>query len=140
MIANPNSLATLQTEWQGVIQMRERMRHLVVSTFAFDAKKSPAFGDLLYNLPFLLAFDVLKHVLLQAREEGLFTASRHRLSDLMDSAKEALSWVDWQCLWEGMKRRNEVAHDGKLFGDIQCLQYIADIEAQLVAWGIIPTD
>jgi hypothetical protein len=139
MIANPNSLATLQTEWHGVIQMRERMRHLVVSTFAFDANKSPAFGDLFYNLPFLLAFDVLKQVLLQAREEGLFAASRHRLVDLMDSAKTALPWVDWQCLREAVKRRNEVAHDGKLFGDIQCLQDIADIEAQLVAWGIIST-
>lgn len=138
MIVDPNSLATFQAEWQGVIQMRERMRHLVVSTFAFDAKKSPAFGDLFYNLPFLLAFDVLKQVLLQAREEGLFTASRHRLSDLMDSAKGALSWVDWQHLHEAVKRRNEVAHNGKLFGDIQCLQDIADIEAQLVAWNIIP--
>jgi hypothetical protein len=105
----------------------------------FRRKKTPAFGDLLYNLPFLLAFDVLKHALLQAREEGLFTASRHRLSDLMDSAKETLSWVDWQCLWEAVKRRNQVAHDGKLVGDIQCLQDIADIEDQLVAWGIIPT-
>ena len=66
MIANPSSLATLQAEWQTVVQMRERMRALSASTFAFDASISPAFGDILYNLPFRLAFDVLKQVLLQA--------------------------------------------------------------------------
>ncbi len=117
--------------------MRERMRHLVLSTFAFDAKKSPAFGDILYNLPFLLAFDVLKQVLLQARDEGRFTGSRPQLGDLIDSAKNSLPWIDWQCLREGVKRRNEVVHDSKLFGDLQCLQDIAHIEVQLLAWGII---
>jgi len=138
MIVNPNSLATLQAEWNGAVRMRDRVRHLVISTFAFDAKKSPAFGDLLYNLPFLLAFDVLKQVLLQAKEDGQFTSSQPQLSDLIDGAKNSLQWIDWQCLREAVKRRNEVTHDGKLLGDVQCLQDIADIEAQLVVWGIIP--
>jgi hypothetical protein len=60
MIANPNSLALLQSEWQTVRQMRERMKELVISTFAVDTSTSPAFSDVLYNLPFRLAFEVLK--------------------------------------------------------------------------------
>jgi hypothetical protein len=138
MITNPNSLAILQAEWDGVVRMRERMRNLVVSTFALNTLTSPAFGDILYNLPFLLAFDVLKQVLVQAREEGQFIGIGHQLGDLVDSAKTSLSWNDWQCLREAVRRRNEVVKDGKLFGDVQCLQDMADIETQLVAWGIIP--
>jgi len=137
MIMNLNSVATLQAEWDGAVRMRDRVRHLVISTFAFDAKKSPAFGDLLYNLPFLLAFSVLKEVLLQAREEGRFTSSRPQLGDLIDSAKNSLPWIDWQCLREAVKRRNEVMQNGRLLGDVQCLQDIAEVEAQLIAWDII---
>ena len=137
MFANPQSLATLQAEWDGVVQMRERMNHLVITTFAYDPIASPAFGNILYNLPLLLAFDVLKHVLLQAKEEGLFPLSGRRLGDLMDSAQVSLPWIDWQCLREGVTSRNEVAHEGRLLGDKQCLQHIAEIEAQLAAWGVI---
>jgi hypothetical protein len=137
MTINLNSLKALQAEWEGVVRMRERMQQLVISTFAFDPITSPAFGNILYNLPFLLAFDVLKHVLLHAREDGQFTGSGHRLADLMDSAKTSLPWIDWDRLSEGVQRRNEVAHNGKLCGDEQCLQNIADIEAQLLAWDVI---
>lgn len=137
MIVNPSAAETLQVEWQGVIRMRERMQHLVLSTFAFDARRSPAFGDVLYNLPFLLAFDVLKQVLLQARAAGLITGSGQRLADLIESAKSSLPWMDWDRLREAVKRRNEVVHDGKLYGDAQCLQDIAAIEEQLAAWAVI---
>jgi hypothetical protein len=138
MIANPTSLKTLQAEWDGVVRMRERMRNLVVSTFALNTLTSPAFGDILYNLPFLLAFDVLKQALLQAREEGHFTGTGYQLGDLMDIAKASLRWIDWECLRKGVTRQSQVAHDGKLYGDVQCLRDIAAIEAQLAAWGIIP--
>jgi hypothetical protein len=137
MIVNPNSLTTLQTEWEVAIHMRERMQNLVASTSAFNASTSPAFGDILYNLPFRLAFDVLKNVLLHAKEEGLILTSQERLADLMDSAITSLPWNNWQGLREAVSRRNEVVHGGKLFGDEQCLQDIADIEAQLLAWGVI---
>jgi hypothetical protein len=137
MIANPSSLALLQAEWQTVVQMRERMQNLITSTFAFDAYASPAFGNILYNLPFQLAFEVLKKVLLQAKDEGLIRTSQQRLADLMDSAISSLPWNNWQVLRDAVRRRNEVVHRGKLLGDQQCLQAIADIEAQLIAWRII---
>ena len=117
--------------------MRERVRHLVVSTFAFDSTQSPTFGDVLYNLPLVLAFDVLTQTLLFAREERKSAGSSSELGDLMDAAKSSLSWLDWQYLREGVKRRNAITQNAKLYGDLQCLLYIARIEDQLGAWGII---
>jgi len=137
MIANPSSVAALQAEWEGVTYMRERMQSLVASTSAFDASTSPAFGGILYNLPLRLAFDVLKKVLLQAKEEGLIPTTKQRLADLMDSAITSLPWNNWQDLREAVSRRDEVVYQGKLLGDEQCLQDIADVEAQLIAWRII---
>jgi hypothetical protein len=137
MIADLSSIVVLQAEWQTVVEMRQRMQQLVVSTFALNASASPAFGDVFYNLPFRLAFEVLKKVLLQARVEGLIPASRQRLPDLMDSAVTSLPWNNWHNLRDAVGRRNEVVHRGKLFGDEQCLQDIADVEAQLIEWRII---
>ena len=137
MIVNPSALSTLQSEWQGVVRMRERVRHLVVSTFAFDSTQSPTFGDVLYNLPLVLAFNVLTQTLLFARDERKFIGSGSQLDDLMDAARTAVSWLDWQYLREGVKRRNAITQNAKLYGDLQCLLYIARIEDQLGAWGII---
>src|SRR5215210_3640786 len=139
MIANPSSISGLQAEWQAVVQMRKRVQEIANSTFAFNTSTSAAFGDILYNLPFRLAFDVLKKVLLQARNEGLITTSQPRLADLVDSASNTLPWNNWQAIREAVRRRNEVVHGGKLLGDEQCLQDIANVEAQLIAWRIIPT-
>ena len=142
MIANLNTLATLQLEWHGVIRLRERIRRLATSTLTYNGCASPTCGiieNILYNLPFLLAFDVLKKVLLEACDEGLFASSQHHLGDLMEGAKTSLTWINWQSLREAVRRRNEFTQGTKLYGDIQCLQDIADIEAQLTAWGIVPT-
>jgi hypothetical protein len=111
----------------------------VVSTFTFDPSQSPTFGDVLYNLPLVLAFDVLTNVLLFAKDEGLFYSSGKELGDLLDGARTTLTWLDWQYLRDGVKSRKEVIQRAKLYGDLQCLLYIARIEGQLVAWGIIPS-
>ena len=137
MTINLSSVSSLQAEWQGVVQMRDRIRHLAITMFTLDARVSLTFGDVLYNLPLLLAFDVLRHVLIQAREDGYFTGSGYQLEELLLLAKTSLPWVDWQCLQDVVKRHNEVKHSGKLFGDVQCLRDIGDIETQLLSWGII---
>ena len=55
----------------------------------------------------------------------------------MCCGKNFLPWIDWDALLKGVKHRNEVAHDGKLFDAAQCLQDIASVETQLLAWEII---
>ena len=84
MIENLNSLSTLQAKWHGVIRMRERMDQLVISTFAFDPITSPVFGNILYNLPLQLAFDVLRQALLQASTERQNIGCQAQLGDLME--------------------------------------------------------
>jgi hypothetical protein len=134
----------LRVEWDGVVQMRTRMESIVMGTFAggsplsgFSSLAGFAVRDIVYNLPLLLAFDVLKQVLAKARDESLFVCSRNQLGDLMESGKDFLPWIDWDALREGVRRRNAVAHDGELFDGKQCLKDIGSVEAQLVAWNII---
>jgi hypothetical protein len=137
MIANLNSIAAVQFEWDGVLRMRERMDQLVISTFAFDPITSPLYANIFYNLPFQLALNVLQQVLLYAKDEGLIKTSQPELDRLMESAKPVFSWVDWQALHEAVERQKELTHQGRLFCDKQCLQDISAIETQLVAWGVI---
>src|SRR5687768_11439963 len=49
-----------------------------------------ALADVLYNLPVLLAFDVLTQTLLAMRDEGTFACPRNQLGPLMDSAQTAV--------------------------------------------------
>ncbi len=46
-------------------------------------------------------------------------------------------WIDWDKLRAGVRRRNEIVHDGTLFDSSVCLQDVASVEEQLVAWAII---
>jgi len=55
----------------------------------------------------------------------------------MDCAKDSLRWIDWQEMRNGVRRRNEIAHDGVLFGSIECLKDIDQVEAQLSDWNLI---
>ena len=120
--------------------MLKRMRLLVVATFGFGSITAPAIAKVIYNLPLLLAFDVLRTVLRAARKEGKIASKGTQLGDLMDAAQHALIWVDWHSLREGVRRRNGVAHDGELFSATECLQDIGNVRSQLIAWAIIPPE
>jgi hypothetical protein len=136
MITDPATIADLQSEWAGVVKMRDRMQNVVVFAFGRGGTPSSATG-VLYNLPLLLAFDVLGQVLRAAKKEKIFACKGNSVGDLMDCAKSAVPWIDWGKLRAGVRRRNEVAHDGKLFEAAQCLQDIEDVAKQLMAWGVI---
>ena len=137
MNLSPAVVAELRNEWAGVVSMRDRMQLLVVATFGGGAITGVALQHVLYNLPLLLAFDVLKQALEAARAEKVFTCRLRQLGDLMECAKSTLDWKDWTSLREGVRRRNEVAHDGKLFDGKQCLADIDNVEAQLRSWQVI---
>jgi hypothetical protein len=137
MITDAETLANLRSQWQGVVRMLDRMKLLCVATFAYGSFTAPALAKVLYNLPLLLAFDVLRQVLIAARDEGVFSCRGSTLGSLMDGGQAAIPWIDWDELRAGVKRRNNVAHDGELFEGGQCLQDIGNVEKQLAAWGII---
>jgi len=129
-------METLQSEWAGVIKMRDRMQKL--TTFSFAAGVPSSATGVVYNLPVLLAFDVLGHVLRAARGEGLFACKSNHPGPLMEYAKTAFLWLDWDELRAGVRRRNEIAHNGQLFDGARCLHDIENVEKQLMEWGLIP--
>jgi hypothetical protein len=137
MIKDADTLSTLQNEWTGVRRMRDRMRLLLAATFTGGAYTAPALSGILYNLPLLLAFDVLGQVLIALRAQGDLICDTSRLGHLVDAAKEALPWLDWQETRDGVRRRNQVAHDGILHDAELCVAQITAVERQLVAWGVI---
>ncbi len=130
MITDPTVASTLRSEWDGVVKMRERMKLLVVATFAGGAITGRALANVLYNLPVLLAFDVLTQALAAMRDQGAFACSRNQLGHLMDGSKTAVPWIDWDKLRAGVRRRNEIAHDGTLFDGSVCLQDVASVSDQ----------
>jgi len=137
MITNADTLIELQSEWDGVQRMIDRMKLLMTATFAGGAFTAPALSTVVYNLPLLLAFDVLKQVLTQFRNEGKFVCSGNQLGPFVDASKTLLPWLDWQAIREGVRRRNEVAHDGILLESTVCIAEILRIKQQLAAWHII---
>jgi len=143
MKLSPDIVNNLRSEWAGVVKMTESMRSLIIlahtSGMGSGPTAGPALRGVLHNLPLLLAFDVLKQTLAEARDGGLFECSGNSLGKLMKRAKDVLPWIDWQEMWDGVERRNEVAHDGMLFDGRQCMEDIDRVGAQLAAWEIIDT-
>lgn len=134
LISNGDELKKLASDWEGAEKMRDRMQKPVGGAFAGLAQGTVP--DALYNLPLLLAFDVLRGALRVVKKEGRFTSERNSLGSLMKAAEKAIPWIDYKALRKGMKRRNAVAHDGELFPADVCLRDIANVSAQLRAWGI----
>jgi hypothetical protein len=137
MIKDAEAFADMKEQWNGVLLMREHMRKLVVGAFVFGGVMSPAAAKVVYNLPLLLAVDVLGQVLLQFRDEGRYPCNKSHVGPLMDASHTALDWENWQVLREIVRRRNKVAHDGELFDAEKRLADIELIETQLGAWGIL---
>jgi len=137
MVTDTPELENLRQEWAGVRRMLQRVQSLCLTTFADAAIAATALPKIVYNLPLLLAFDVLRQVLRQLRNEGKFTCPQSQLGSLVEASKAALPWLDWQAVRDGVHRRNGVAHDGELFDSDTCLADITRIEQQLFAWGVI---
>jgi hypothetical protein len=141
MIKDPAVLAEIRADWGEVRAMRGRLAGTTLAAHAFSDGGNLAIsrlGNVVHNLPFLLASEVLKRAVRQLRNENAFSAgSSDNMVKLMDAARSQLSWRDWQALRDGVDRRNEIAHDGTLHDRATCDRHMDAIEAQLVAWGIV---
>jgi hypothetical protein len=81
LISTPRAQEELRADWEGAGRMRARMaRHV---SGAFVGLPQPGLAHAVYNLPLLLAFDVLKEALLQARAEKRFDSRSETLGGLM---------------------------------------------------------
>ena len=133
----PAAIASITVEWSGAERMLVRVRGLVGVSAGANPLVAGPLSRVVYNLPLLLAFQALGVALLAARDAGHFACGSDYPGPLMDAAKDALPWIDWQALRDGLRRRNRVAHDGELCAADQCIQDVGQVEAQLAAWGII---
>ncbi len=135
---SPDCLHNLQEQWAGASKMRDRMKMLLAATFTGGAFTGPALGGIVYNLPLLLAYDVLGQVLRALRDQGEFECKSNFLGPLVEASKTRIPWIDWQKIRTGVDLRNAVAHDGALHEARVCWDAMEAVESQLFSWGIIP--
>jgi hypothetical protein len=134
---DPAAIASITVEWSGAERMLARMRGMVGVAAVPGSFTAGPLSRVAYNLPLVLAFEALREALVSARDAGLFVCRSDYPGPLMDAARDALPWIDWQALRDGLRRRNRVAHDGELYGADQCIEDVERVEAQLTAWGVI---
>ena len=137
MIKDRTELARIQTEWDGVCKLREKIqRHLFIGGargFSHDL------ADYAHNLPFLQACGVLNDALKQLRDEDHFPGKgRQTLGALVGAAKDKLHWVDYSAVETIVSERNDLAHRARVLPRKDCWNHISTIEAELRNWSIIP--
>lgn len=135
LITNAPALAAIRSEWSAVVKVRERMNRLMAGPVGSVA--DGALHSVVYNLPLLLAFDVLGKVLRALKRQRQVPGERDQLGDLMDVFQGDPSWLDWSVLRDGVRRRNAIAYAGELFSGIECLADIDAVEEQLREWQIL---
>jgi hypothetical protein len=135
LITDIPALATIRSEWSAVVKVRERMNKLMSGPVGSVA--DGALHSVVYNLPLLLAFDVLGKVLRALKRQRQVPGERDQLGDLMDIFQGDPSWLEWSVLRDGVRRRNAIAYAGELFSGVECLTDIEAVEEQLREWGIL---
>jgi hypothetical protein len=132
---NQDSVVIIGTEWNGVELMLERMKKITVGSFG--SLGGIGVGKVVYNLPLLLATDVLCQTLLLAKKQSLFESRNRTLGALVKDSKDSLPWLDWESIMGIVTKRNEIAHDGELFEGKLCVNAIEAIKQQLQSWQLL---
>jgi hypothetical protein len=142
MIHDPTVKGEIEKEWTTIAYLTNYNRSYVVGSAGGAAYINETPPETFYNLPLVLAYAALDDVLAQFIVEGVFRCLKKNgncfnLGDKMDSAKEAISWVNFDLVKEGREARNDLAHESKLVEKHRCLKYIQAVEDELKKWGVI---
>ncbi len=135
LITDGGTVATIRSEWSAVVTVRERMRNLMAGPVGSIA--DGALYSVVYNLPLLLAFNVLERALRALKKQRQIPGQEQQLGELMDLFQGDPSWLEWSVLRDGERRRHAIMHTGELFSGVECLADIAAVEEQLDAWGML---
>jgi hypothetical protein len=135
IISDSAVVGALRSEWSAVVQVRDRMSKLMAGPVGSIADGT--LHSVVYNLPLLLAFNVLEKVLRAVKKQRQIPGNSEQLGDLMDLLQGDPSWQEWSVLRDGERRRHAIIHAGELFSGVECLADIAAVEEQLGAWGIL---
>jgi hypothetical protein len=135
IITDARALSAIRTEWSAVVKVREHMRKLMTGPVGSIA--DGALHSVVYNLPLLLAFNVLEKVLRALKRQRQIPGSSEQLGDLLDMFQGDPSWLEWSVLRDGERRRQAIVGSGELFSGVECLTDIEAVEEQLGAWKIL---
>jgi hypothetical protein len=135
LISEPGALAAIRSEWSAAVKVRERMRRLMAGPVGSIADGT--LHGVVYNLPLLLAFNVLERLLRALKRQRQIPLASEQLGELMDLLQGDPSWLDWSVLRDGARRRDAIIHAGELFPGVECLSDIEAVEEQLGVWGIL---
>jgi hypothetical protein len=91
-----------------------------------------------YNLPLILAFAVLDQVLTELIGQGTIPQpKRPLLGARMHASSTVLRWINYALVDSGKTARNNLAHEARLIGKLECLAFIEAIEVELKSWSIL---
>ena len=137
MIKDAGERAKIQQEWSVIIAQTKWTRGSVVPGGVYINETPP---ESFYNLPLVLAYATLDHALGQFLVEGLFPCKNRtcfNLGDKLESAKTAISWLNFAIVKDGQHARIGVAHRNAMATKADCLKYIAAVGAELTGWGVL---
>jgi len=138
MITDPVALQEAKNAWEYV----RATRNVIVgncnaaSFFSWGFNQSRMRG-ICFNLLLASAFSVLEEALGQLRFEGVFASPRDNLATLMVHSRVVLPWLDYPLINAARLGRNQSIHSRNYLSHAQCRVYLAAIERELHAWGIL---
>lgn len=139
VISDPLSLREFREAWEAVRSARNVIVGNLNAASMVGRGGSPEFRNLCFALILIAAFSVLEQVLLQLRDEGHYKSKDSRLKPLMKNSRGALPWQDFDLIDRAREDRNRSAHERVFLPHAVSRDYIAGIEQELVAWGVLPT-
>jgi hypothetical protein len=135
LITDVGAVSAIRSEWAAAVTVRDRMRSLMAGPVGSIA--DGALHSVVYNLPLLLAFNVLERALRALKKQRQIPGHEDHLGELMDLFQGDPSWLEWSVLRDGARRCHAITHSGELFSGVECLADIAAVEEQLDAWRIL---
>ena len=137
MITDAMVLNEVREGWEFVRESRNLIvGNCNVATFTVGFNQA-GIRNLCFNLLLASAFSVLEEVLRQVRTEGKFVSKKDQLAYLMSSSRGTLPWSNYDFIDKARNERNLSVHQRKYMSHEQCRDYIAGIERELVAWGVL---
>ena len=137
MITDAMVLKEVRDGWEFVRESRNLIvGNCNVATFTVGFSQT-GIRNLCFNLLLASAFSVLEEVLRQLRTEGKFVSKKEQLGYLMSSSRDTLPWSNYDFIDKARNERNLSVHQRKYMSHEQCRDYIAGIERELVAWGVL---
>jgi len=140
VIKDLSTLSEIQSEWQGVENLRKRLKVDAMASFAMPPLGGDypfALGKAAQNLPFIHACSVLNEVLIALEAEGHFVCKSRFLGALVKSSKQVLPWINYSLIEKVVDERNGVAHRGELLEQEVCWKYVDAIRIELVNWRVV---